>query len=115
MPPSVSLLVRPTIEKTGAVDWPRRQAAIEAIREHATVRKENPMKAMVRHKYGSPDVLHLEELRKPTARDDELLIRVHAVSLNLGDWEVRSLPVTRSSSPYSPRFSLEVRATTRFH
>ena len=46
------------------------------------------MKAMVRHRYGSPDVLQLEEIRKPTARDDELLIRVHAVSLNLGDWEV---------------------------
>jgi len=46
------------------------------------------MKAMVRHKYGSPDVLQLEELQKPTAGDDELLIRVHAVSLNLGDWEL---------------------------
>ena len=46
------------------------------------------MKAMVRHRYGSPDVLQLEEIRKPTARDDELLIRVHAVSLNLGDWEL---------------------------
>ena len=46
------------------------------------------MKAMVRHKYGSPDVLRLEELQKPTARDDELLIRVRAVSLNLGDWEL---------------------------
>ena len=46
------------------------------------------MKAMVRHKYGSPDVLQLEELQKPTARDDELLIKVHAVSLNLGDWEL---------------------------
>lgn len=46
------------------------------------------MKAIVRHRYGSPDVLQLEEIRKPTARDDELLIRVRAVSLNLGDWEL---------------------------
>ena len=46
------------------------------------------MKAMVRRSYGSPDVLRLEEIQKPAARDDELLIRVHAVSLNLGDWEV---------------------------
>lgn len=46
------------------------------------------MKAMVRHRYGSPGILQLEELRKPTAGDDELLIRVQAVSLNLGDWEL---------------------------
>ena len=46
------------------------------------------MKAMVRHKYGLPDVLQLEELRKPIAKNDELLVRVHAVSLNLGDWEL---------------------------
>ena len=46
------------------------------------------MKAMVRHRYGSPDVLQLEEIRTPTVGNDELLIRVHAVSLNLGDWEL---------------------------
>ena len=46
------------------------------------------MKAIVRHRYGSPDVLHLEEIQKPIARDDELSIRVLAVSLNLGDWEI---------------------------
>lgn len=46
------------------------------------------MKALVRHRYGSPDVLQIEELRKPTPGDDELRIRVQAVSLNLGDWEL---------------------------
>ncbi len=47
------------------------------------------MKAVVFTKYGSPDVLELKEVEKPTPRDDEVLIRVHAVSLN--DWDVGAL------------------------
>ncbi len=46
------------------------------------------MKAAVRHEYGPPDVLKVEEVHKPTPRDDEVLIRVHAASVNLGDWEI---------------------------
>jgi len=46
------------------------------------------MKAVVRHEYGPPDVLRVEEVPKPTPRDDEVLIRVHAASVNLGDWEL---------------------------
>ena len=46
------------------------------------------MKALVRHEYGPPDVLKVEEVQKPTPRDDEVLIRVHAASVNLGDWEI---------------------------
>jgi NADPH:quinone reductase-like Zn-dependent oxidoreductase len=45
------------------------------------------MKAIVQSKYGSPDVLQLEEVEKPTPRDDEVLIKVHAVSINGSDWE----------------------------
>jgi NADPH:quinone reductase-like Zn-dependent oxidoreductase len=44
------------------------------------------MKAIVFTRYGSPDVLELREVEKPTPRDDEVLIRVHAVSLNDWDW-----------------------------
>src|SRR5215468_716653 len=40
------------------------------------------MKAIVYHDYGSPDVLKCEEVEKPTARDDEVLIRVCAASVN---------------------------------
>ena len=40
------------------------------------------MKAIVYHRYGSPDVLQCEEIEKPTPADDEVLIRVHAASLN---------------------------------
>ncbi len=45
------------------------------------------MKAVVYTKYGPPDVLQLTEVAKPVPTDDELLIKVHAVSVNRSDWE----------------------------
>lgn len=45
------------------------------------------MKAIVYRQYGLPDVLKLEEVEKPTPKDDEVLIKLHAVSLNRSDWE----------------------------
>lgn len=51
------------------------------------------MRAIVFSRYGSPDVLELREVPKPIPRDDEVLIRVHAASLNDWDWEaVRGTP-----------------------
>src|SRR5262245_51362630 len=46
------------------------------------------MKAMVYHTYGSPDVLHLEEVETPTPKDDEVLIQVHAAAANARDWRL---------------------------
>ena len=46
------------------------------------------MKAIYYTQYGSPDVLSLQEVDKPTPKDDEVLIRVHAASLNAYDWHI---------------------------
>jgi NADPH:quinone reductase-like Zn-dependent oxidoreductase len=43
------------------------------------------MKAIVRDKYGSPDVLRLEDIDKPVVKDDGVLVRVHASSVNMAD------------------------------
>ncbi|MEX2210529.1 MAG: NAD(P)-dependent alcohol dehydrogenase [Gaiellaceae bacterium] len=44
------------------------------------------MRAIVRDRYGSPDVLALGEVDKPELADDSVLVRVHAASLNPADW-----------------------------
>ncbi|MFQ5837611.1 MAG: NAD(P)-dependent alcohol dehydrogenase [Thermoplasmata archaeon] len=52
------------------------------------------MKAMVYQKYGSPDVLELQEVDKPTVTDGEVLVRVHAASANPLDWHfLRGTPL----------------------
>ena len=52
------------------------------------------MKAIVQYKYGSPDdVLELKDIDKPVVKDDEVLVRVHAASIHVGDWvSVRGVP-----------------------
>jgi NADPH:quinone reductase-like Zn-dependent oxidoreductase len=44
------------------------------------------MKAIICTKYGSPDVLQLQEVAKPTPQDEEVLIKIHAASINARDW-----------------------------
>ncbi len=46
------------------------------------------MKAVIRETYGSPDILKLVDIEKPTPKLDEVLIRIHAASLNASDWEI---------------------------
>jgi NADPH:quinone reductase-like Zn-dependent oxidoreductase len=61
------------------------------------------MKAIVYHEYGSPDVLGLKDIDKPLVKDDEVLVRVHAASVNRLDWHLMR------GSPYISRLQAGLR------
>ena len=61
------------------------------------------MKAIVHDRYGTPDVLELRDLPEPEAHDDEVLVQVHAASVNAFDWH------TLTGLPYLSRLQMGLR------
>jgi len=64
------------------------------------------MKAIVYYKYGTPDVLELKEIVKPVPKDNEVLVKVHAVSINDWDWALLigdSLIIRLMSGLFAPK------------
>jgi NADPH:quinone reductase-like Zn-dependent oxidoreductase len=66
------------------------------------------MKAIVYTEYGSPDVLQLREVAKPVPADDEVLVRVHAASVNAADWRLMR------ADPFLARLHTGLLKPTRF-
>jgi len=69
------------------------------------------MKAIVYHEYGSPDVLSMEDIQQPVPEDDQVLVRIHAVSINSWDWDT----LTGRPLEYRLLFGLLKPRSTRMH
>ena len=65
------------------------------------------MKAIVCTKYGSPDVLELQDVKKPVPNEDEALVKIQAASLNAADLEnMRGEFVVRIAAPFKPMYRI---------
>ncbi len=61
------------------------------------------MKAIVQDRYGSAEVLEARDIDKPEIGDNEVLVRVHAASIHVGDW------ILMTGSPFVMRFATGLR------
>jgi NADPH:quinone reductase-like Zn-dependent oxidoreductase len=72
------------------------------------------MKVIVYTKYGSPDVLQLQNVEKPIAKDNKVLVKVHAAAANPADWHLmRGAPFLARltnglQKPKNPRLGADV-------
>ncbi len=66
------------------------------------------MKAIVNEKYGSPDILQMKDMPKPTPKKKEVLVKVHAASINSWDWDFikGTYFFTRLIGPFKPKYNI---------
>jgi NADPH:quinone reductase-like Zn-dependent oxidoreductase len=76
-----------------------------ALAENApnSMAARHTMRAIAHHQYGSADVLHLEQVDRPTIADDEVLIRVQAAGIDRGTWHFMA------GQPYAIRLAAGLR------
>ncbi len=65
------------------------------------------MRAVIHDKYGSADVLRLEEVQRPVPKDDEVLVKIHATTVNRTDTALRA------GEPFASRFITGLRRPKR--
>ena len=61
------------------------------------------MKAVMQSRYGGPEILEIRDVERPQVGDGEVLVRVHAASIHVGDW------VVMSGKPYVMRMATGLR------
>lgn len=64
---------------------------------------ESTMRAIVQHRYGSADVMHVERVPRPVIADNEVLVHVHAAGISRGTWHLMS------GKPYLMRLGFGLR------
>ena len=80
---------------------------------HYAISPTNPMKAIVYCEYGPPEILQVKDIEKPTPKENEVLVRVRAASLNPADsvYTGRARIVTGLRRPKSTRFGIDYAGT----